>query len=197
MAYFHLMRCVIDECNRCVRVLMFWVLLCGFWGITQEGSLAWPDPTRRKGLVQCLTWIVIMQSAHRLNYKYLPTAIVFDHSFHTSGVQGAKLFKAVPIMTTASYRTPNYLQLWGVRYMQIHVRHWTMQILPLGRVWSRETTRKEGMLTSKIYMKSWSWWEKGCMLVHLLGQTVKPCLIPVSKTTRESSLSDCLFASGM
>ena len=106
MAYFHLMRCVIDECNRCVRVLMFWVLLCGFWGITQEGSLAWPDPTRRKGLVQCLTWIVIMQSAHRLNYKYLPTAIVFDHSFHTSGVQGAKLFKAVPIMTTASYRTP-------------------------------------------------------------------------------------------
>ena len=66
----------------------------------------------RKGLVQCLTWICIAKSAHRQLTKYLSTATVFDHSFHTSGVQGAKLFRTVPIITTATYHTPNYL--WGV-----------------------------------------------------------------------------------
>ena len=29
----------------------------------------------RKGLVQCLTWICIAQSAHRQSTKYLPTAV--------------------------------------------------------------------------------------------------------------------------
>ena len=57
----------------------------------------------RKGLVQCLTWICIAQLALRQLTKYLPTATVFDRSFHTSGVQGAKLFRAVPIITTATY----------------------------------------------------------------------------------------------
>ena len=38
-------------------------------------------------------------------------------SFHTSGVQGAKLFRAVPIITTATYHTPNYL--WGVGMLGI------------------------------------------------------------------------------
>ena len=61
----------------------------------------------RKGLVKCR--ICIAQSAHRQLTKYLPTATVFDHSFHHFGVQGAKLFTAVPIITTATYHTPNYL----------------------------------------------------------------------------------------
>ena len=42
----------------------------------QLGSLAWPDPTQRKGLVQRLTWICIAQSAHRQLTKYLPIATV-------------------------------------------------------------------------------------------------------------------------
>ena len=53
-------------------------------------------------------------AAHRQLTKYLPTATVFDRSFHTSGVQGGKLFRAVPIITIATYHTPNYL--WCVRY---------------------------------------------------------------------------------
>ena len=60
---------------------------------------------------------------------------MFDHSFHTSGVQGAKLFRTVPIITTATYHTPNYL--WGVDTN--HVRRWTRPFLP-GRVWPRETS---------------------------------------------------------
>ena len=40
--YFHLMRWYVWVMYRCVRVLMFWLLLRGFWGITQEGSFAWP-----------------------------------------------------------------------------------------------------------------------------------------------------------
>ena len=38
--------------------------------------------------------------------------------------------KAVPIITTATYHTPNYL--WVL--IQMHVRHWTRPFLP-GRVW--------------------------------------------------------------
>ena len=74
-------------------------------------SLAWPDPTRKEGSGP-MPNMDLYRAAHRQLTKYLPTATVFDCSFHTSGVQGGKLFRAVPIITTGTYHTPNYL--WGV-----------------------------------------------------------------------------------
>ena len=86
----------------------------------------------RKGLVQCLvqclTWVCILQPAHRQLTKYLPTATVFDHSFHTSGVHGVKL------QSCANHNHSHFITppiICGV-LIQMHVRHWTRPFLWVG-----------------------------------------------------------------